>query len=104
MISVTYFTLQGLEDKLNAIDKEDTNEQFTSILSLVVLPALGEDDPTAVLITKTELVPEEVKAASAAEAAELEAFYASQAADEGEAKAAPEFFAAPEAAEDDEPV
>ncbi len=98
MIDVTYLTLQGLADKLNVIDNEDTLEQFTTILSLVVLPATGENDPTAVLITKTELVPQEVKDAVAAEAAE----WAADAADDTDVdeSKAPEFFAAP-AAEDD---
>jgi len=99
MIEVTYLTLQGLADRLNVIDQEDTDEQYTSILSLVVLPATAENDPSAVLITKTELIPAEVKAAQAALAAEFN--NAEDATPEGAVNASPpEFFAAP-AAEDD---
>jgi len=100
MISVNYFTLKGLEDKLNEIDQEDQTSQYTSILSLVILPATGDNDPTAVVVTKTELVPEYVKEALAAQAA---ADAEADDTDVDESKA-PEFFAAPEAAEADESV
>lgn len=105
MIEVVYYTLPGLSDKLNAIDTEDTGEQFTSILSLVILPAVGDADPTAVLITKTEFVPDEVKAALAAEATDPEdGDEAASEASPGTETGPPEFFAAPEAAEADESV
>lgn len=96
MIEVTYLTLPGLQGRLNAIDTENTREQFTSILSLVVLPPAGDNDPTAVLVTKTEFPPEETASAELDQAGLFD-----EDDDVPSEAQAPEFFAAP-AAEDDE--